>query len=49
MNDRDTVADLIIEKVDETLKADIEYSPPWQEARMRNGNKKIFHLEASGK
>ncbi|KAF8338390.1 P-loop containing nucleoside triphosphate hydrolase protein [Amanita rubescens] len=41
-----TVADRVIEKVDETLKADIVHWAAFYEVRMRNGNKKIFHLEA---
>ena len=60
-----TIADRVVEQVDEALKADIMhwaaiYVRPFlrnfrlggltltrlQEARMRIGNKKIFHLEA---
>ncbi|OBZ72352.1 Replication factor C subunit 5 [Grifola frondosa] len=41
-----TIADGVVEKVDESLKADIMHWAAIYEARMRIGNKKIFHLEA---
>ncbi|KAI0710157.1 P-loop containing nucleoside triphosphate hydrolase protein [Earliella scabrosa] len=41
-----TIADRVVEQVDEALKADIMHWAAIYEARMRIGNKKIFHLEA---
>ncbi|KDQ57367.1 hypothetical protein JAAARDRAFT_35999 [Jaapia argillacea MUCL 33604] len=41
-----TIADRIVQNVDEALKADIMHWAAIYEVRMRNGNKKIFHLEA---
>ena len=41
-----TVADRVVEQVDEALKADVMHWAAIYEARMRVGNKKIFHLEA---
>ncbi|KAI0705776.1 P-loop containing nucleoside triphosphate hydrolase protein [Cerioporus squamosus] len=41
-----TIADKVVEQVDEALKADIMHWAAIYEARMRVGNKKIFHLEA---
>jgi replication factor C subunit 3/5 len=41
-----TVADSIVLKVDEPLKADIMHWAAIYENRMRVGSKKIFHLEA---
>jgi len=41
-----TVADKVIEKVDDTIKADIIHWAAIYEVRLRVGNKKIFHLEA---
>ncbi|KAK2460294.1 hypothetical protein APHAL10511_007683 [Amanita phalloides] len=41
-----TVAEHVIQSVDETLKADIMHWAAFYEVRMRNGNKKIYHLEA---
>ncbi|KAF7791670.1 hypothetical protein EIP86_002693 [Pleurotus ostreatoroseus] len=41
-----TIADRVVEKVDEALKADIMHWAAIYEVRMRAGNKKIFHLEA---
>ncbi|KIL67702.1 hypothetical protein M378DRAFT_159549 [Amanita muscaria Koide BX008] len=41
-----TVAERVVDKVDESLKADIMHWAAFYEVRMRNGNKKIFHLEA---
>ncbi|KAH9945324.1 P-loop containing nucleoside triphosphate hydrolase protein [Epithele typhae] len=41
-----TVADRVVEQVDEALKADIMHWAAVYEVRMRVGNKKIFHLEA---
>lgn len=36
----------MVEKVDESLKAEIMHWAALYEVRMRVGNKKIFHLEA---
>lgn len=36
----------MVDKVDESLKADIMHWAAIYEVRMRIGNKKIFHLEA---
>ncbi|PFH48753.1 hypothetical protein AMATHDRAFT_149151 [Amanita thiersii Skay4041] len=41
-----TVAERVVDKVDESLKADIMHWAAFYELRMRNGNKKIYHLEA---
>ncbi|KAF8627060.1 hypothetical protein AX17_006400 [Amanita inopinata Kibby_2008] len=41
-----TVAERVVERVDESLKADIMHWAAFYECRMRNGNKKIYHLEA---
>jgi len=41
-----TVADRVVEQVDENLKADIMHWAAIYEVRLRIGNKKIFHLEA---
>ncbi|KAI0671496.1 P-loop containing nucleoside triphosphate hydrolase protein [Trametes maxima] len=41
-----TIADRVVEQVDEALKPDIMHWAAIYEARMRVGNKKIFHLEA---
>ncbi|KAF8591055.1 P-loop containing nucleoside triphosphate hydrolase protein [Ramaria rubella] len=41
-----TIADRVVEQVDESLKADIMHWAAIYEVRMRVGNKKIFHLEA---
>ncbi|TCD65690.1 Replication factor C (RF-C) subunit [Steccherinum ochraceum] len=41
-----TIADRVVDKVDENLKADIMHWAAIYETRMRVGNKKIFHLEA---
>ncbi|CAL1716590.1 unnamed protein product [Somion occarium] len=41
-----TIADHVVDKVDESLKADIIHWAAIYEVRLRNGNKKIFHLEA---
>ncbi|KAF8529864.1 P-loop containing nucleoside triphosphate hydrolase protein [Gautieria morchelliformis] len=41
-----TVADRVVERVDESLKADIMHWAAIYEVRMRQGSKKIFHLEA---
>ncbi|KAI0034743.1 P-loop containing nucleoside triphosphate hydrolase protein [Vararia minispora EC-137] len=41
-----TVADRVVDKVDENLKADVMHWAAIYENRMRVGNKKIFHLEA---
>ncbi|TFY73836.1 hypothetical protein EWM64_g10176 [Hericium alpestre] len=41
-----TVADRVVERVDEALKADIMHWAAIYENRMRLGNKKIYHLEA---
>lgn len=36
----------MVDRVDETLKADIVHWAAFYELRMRAGNKKIYHLEA---
>ncbi|GLB40259.1 putative P-loop containing nucleoside triphosphate hydrolase protein [Lyophyllum shimeji] len=41
-----TVAERVVEKVDESLKADIMHWAAFYEVRMRLGSKKIYHLEA---
>ncbi|KAI0956093.1 hypothetical protein AcV7_006591 [Taiwanofungus camphoratus] len=41
-----TIADRVVEQVDESLKSDIMHWAAVYEVRMRIGNKKIFHLEA---
>ncbi|KDR75995.1 hypothetical protein GALMADRAFT_139757 [Galerina marginata CBS 339.88] len=41
-----TVAERVVDKVDEALKADVMHWAAFYEVRMRNGNKKIYHLEA---
>ncbi|KIP11197.1 hypothetical protein PHLGIDRAFT_21849 [Phlebiopsis gigantea 11061_1 CR5-6] len=41
-----TIASHVVDKVDESLKADIMHWAAVYEVRMRVGNKKIFHLEA---
>ncbi|KAF8181337.1 P-loop containing nucleoside triphosphate hydrolase protein [Pholiota molesta] len=41
-----TVAERVVDKVDEALKADIMHWAAFYEVRMRTGNKKIYHLEA---
>ncbi|KII85150.1 hypothetical protein PLICRDRAFT_45294 [Plicaturopsis crispa FD-325 SS-3] len=41
-----TVAERVVENVDESLKADIMHWAAIYEVRMRQGNKKIYHLEA---
>ena len=41
-----TIADRVVDLVDEALKPDIMHWAAIYEARMRVGNKKIFHLEA---
>ncbi|EJD06959.1 P-loop containing nucleoside triphosphate hydrolase protein [Fomitiporia mediterranea MF3/22] len=41
-----TVADRVVERVDEAIKADVMHWAAFYEVRMRQGNKKIFHLEA---
>ncbi|KAF9493136.1 P-loop containing nucleoside triphosphate hydrolase protein [Pleurotus eryngii] len=41
-----TVAERVVERVDEALKADIMHWAAFYEVRMRVGSKKIFHLEA---
>ncbi|TFY67706.1 hypothetical protein EVJ58_g1463 [Rhodofomes roseus] len=41
-----TIADRVVDQVDESLKADIMHWAAIYETRMRVGNKKIFHLEA---
>ena len=41
-----TLADRMVDRVDETLKADIVHWAAFYELRMRAGNKKIYHLEA---
>ncbi|KAL0067880.1 Replication factor C (RF-C) subunit [Marasmius tenuissimus] len=41
-----TVADRVVDKVDEQIKADIIHWAAVYEARMRIGSKKIYHLEA---
>ncbi|KAF9790618.1 P-loop containing nucleoside triphosphate hydrolase protein [Thelephora terrestris] len=41
-----TVAERLVDQMDESLKADVMYWAAFYERRMRMGNKKIFHLEA---
>ncbi|KAF9563186.1 P-loop containing nucleoside triphosphate hydrolase protein [Agrocybe pediades] len=41
-----TVAERVVEKVDEAIKADVIHWAAFYEVRMRTGNKKIYHLEA---
>lgn len=41
-----TVAERVVERVDEALKADIMHWAAFYEVRMRIGSKKIYHLEA---
>ncbi|TDL25665.1 P-loop containing nucleoside triphosphate hydrolase protein [Rickenella mellea] len=41
-----TVAERVVERVDESLKADVMHWAAIYEVRMRVGSKKIFHLEA---
>ncbi|KAF9222631.1 P-loop containing nucleoside triphosphate hydrolase protein [Gyrodon lividus] len=41
-----TVAERVVERVDEALKADVMHWAAFYELRMRMGNKKIYHLEA---
>ncbi|KAF8525782.1 P-loop containing nucleoside triphosphate hydrolase protein [Hysterangium stoloniferum] len=41
-----TIADRVVDQVDESLKVDIMHWAAIYELRMRIGNKKIFHLEA---
>ncbi|KAL1753191.1 DNA polymerase III, clamp loader complex, gamma/delta/delta subunit [Schizophyllum commune] len=41
-----TVAERVVERVDESLKADVMHWAAIFENRMRIGSKKIFHLEA---
>ncbi|KAJ3480553.1 hypothetical protein NLI96_g8269 [Meripilus lineatus] len=41
-----TIAERVVDRVDESLKADIMHWAAVYELRMRVGNKKIFHLEA---
>ncbi|THV07238.1 P-loop containing nucleoside triphosphate hydrolase protein [Dendrothele bispora CBS 962.96] len=41
-----TVADRVVERVDETIKADVMHWAAVYEVRMRIGSKKIYHLEA---
>jgi len=41
-----TIAEHVVDQVDEALKADIMHWAAIYEVRMRIGNKKIFHLEA---
>ncbi|OCH94388.1 P-loop containing nucleoside triphosphate hydrolase protein [Obba rivulosa] len=41
-----TIAECVVERVDESLKADIMHWAAIYETRMRVGSKKIFHLEA---
>ncbi|PPQ64196.1 hypothetical protein CVT24_008614 [Panaeolus cyanescens] len=41
-----TIAERVVDKVDEALKADIMHWAAFYEVRMRVGSKKIFHLEA---
>ncbi|KAI0779091.1 P-loop containing nucleoside triphosphate hydrolase protein [Irpex lacteus] len=41
-----TIADRVVDLVDESLKAEIMHWAAIYETRMRVGNKKIFHLEA---
>ncbi|TFK27532.1 P-loop containing nucleoside triphosphate hydrolase protein [Coprinopsis marcescibilis] len=41
-----TVAERVVQKVDENIRADVMHWAAFYEVRMRVGNKKIFHLEA---
>ncbi|KAF9509799.1 hypothetical protein BS47DRAFT_1373430 [Hydnum rufescens UP504] len=41
-----TIADRVVDMVDESLKGDIMHWAAFYEVRMRIGSKKIFHLEA---
>ncbi|KAN0090978.1 P-loop containing nucleoside triphosphate hydrolase protein [Tylopilus felleus] len=41
-----TVADRVVERVDEAVKADVMHWAAFYELRMRMGSKKIYHLEA---
>ncbi|SJL09838.1 probable RFC5-DNA replication factor C, 40 KD subunit [Armillaria ostoyae] len=41
-----TIAERVVDRVDETIKADIMHWAAIYEVRMRIGNKKIYHLEA---
>ncbi|KAF5341752.1 hypothetical protein D9611_001819 [Ephemerocybe angulata] len=41
-----TVADRVVDRVDEAIKADVMHWAAFYEVRMRVGSKKIFHLEA---
>ncbi|KAH6913425.1 DNA polymerase III, clamp loader complex, gamma/delta/delta subunit [Coprinopsis sp. MPI-PUGE-AT-0042] len=41
-----TVAERVVDKVDKALKADVMHWAAFYEVRMRQGNKKIYHLEA---
>ncbi|KAF5359831.1 hypothetical protein D9756_003512 [Leucocoprinus leucothites] len=41
-----TVAERVVERVDESLRAEIMHWAAFYETRMRVGNKKIYHLEA---
>lgn len=41
-----TVADRLVDKVDEAIKSDVMHWAAFYEVRMRVGSKKIFHLEA---
>ncbi|KAE9402916.1 P-loop containing nucleoside triphosphate hydrolase protein [Gymnopus androsaceus JB14] len=41
-----TVADRVVERVDEAIKADVMHWAAVYEVRMRTGSKKIYHLEA---
>ncbi|KAG1816623.1 P-loop containing nucleoside triphosphate hydrolase protein [Suillus variegatus] len=41
-----TVAERVVERVDEAMKADVMHWAAFYETRMRLGNKKIYHLEA---
>ncbi|KLO17136.1 P-loop containing nucleoside triphosphate hydrolase protein [Schizopora paradoxa] len=41
-----TIAERVVERVDETIKPDIMHWAAFYEVRMRLGSKKIFHLEA---
>jgi len=41
-----TIAERVVERVDETIKPDVMHWAAFYEVRMRLGSKKIFHLEA---
>ncbi|KAI5116659.1 hypothetical protein M0805_004920 [Coniferiporia weirii] len=41
-----TIAERVVERVDDAIKADVMHWAAIYEVRMRQGNKKIFHLEA---